>query len=199
MLKFNMSLLIHHQQRSPFCHRFAKQNSYVLIFVTWYVECTVLYFIGYCMYMYVQFPHSWIHTNTRLFSSGCRLPVSLGALVENARAVAGTVRCVVAQIHRRVGNVRAAHGRASGWGGRGRGVGAESVFREVGMSQRFRGCEALLRVEHQHLLQQEERDVSSVSWRQMAVKNKKGKREKNSGKVINWKRPELSCCRHIWL
>jgi hypothetical protein len=44
------------------------------------------------------------------------------------------------------------------------------------MSQRFRGCEALLRVEHQHLLQQEERDVSSVSWLQMAVKNNKKQR-----------------------
>ncbi len=73
MLKFNTSLLIHHQQRPPFCHRFAKQNSYVFLFVTWYVEYTVLYFIGYCMYMYVQIPHSCIHTNTRLFSSGCRI------------------------------------------------------------------------------------------------------------------------------
>jgi hypothetical protein len=50
------------------------------------------------------------------------------------------------------------------------------------MSQRFRGCQALLRVKHQHLLQQEERDISSVSWLQMAVKNKKGKREKNQRK-----------------
>ncbi len=63
-------------------------------------------------------------------------------------------------------------------------MGAESVFREVGMSQRFRGCEALLRVEHQHLLQQEERDVSSVSWLQMAVKNK------NSAGVMNGKKPK---------